>query len=403
MYPGSIDTFYASHPEAESLGYKDHYNLMLNDTTEFAGSYTRTLIRLGIDAECIITNDVRLQSKWKYENNISSGADLLFEQVKSFNPEILWIENFSCLQVDWFKKVREQVLTIKLIVGLHCAPYTRRYLEKLRNSDFVITCTPGIKAALDSEGLRTYMVYHAFDSDLLTRLGRNNSLKTVALTFSGSLITGSSFHADRINMIERLIRENINIEIYVTLEKNLRIKAKQAIYFLSKFLKGIGLGKLRDRFTFFEYGRVLVRDYSGRLKRVNRPPQYGMNMYKLIARSKIVLNIQPGIAGDYAGNMRMFEATGVGCCLLTDNKSNMKELFDTENEVVVYNDTDDCIRKVKWLLEHDEERERIAKAGQKKTLEFHTVENRCRTFIDILNNELNGNKSGLQHLTKETN
>jgi spore maturation protein CgeB len=390
MYTGSIDTFYASHPEAENLGYKDHYNLLISDTTEFAGSYTRNFIKLGVDAECVISNDVRLQAKWRAENHISSDSitDLLLEQVKSFNPEILWVENLTYLTTDWFKKVREQVSSIKLIIALHCAPYTKKFLEKLRNSDFVITCTPGLKAALDNEGLRTYMVYHAFDTDLLSRVDKNTSLPPVPLTFSGSLITGNSFHDDRINMIERLISEKIKLELYITLEKDIRIRAKQAIYFLSQFLRVVGLGKLREKFTFFEYGRVLVNGYSHRLKSINKPPVYGINMYNLIARSRILLNIQPGIAGDYAGNMRMFEATGVGSCLLTDNKSNMKDLFDTENEVVVYNDTDDCIRKAKWLLEHDEERERIAKAGQKKTLEFHTVENRCKTIIEIIRKEL---------------
>ena len=112
-------------------------------------------------------------------------------------------------------------------------------------------------------------------------------------------------------------------------------------------------------------------------------------MFKLFNRSKIVLNFHIGVAGDYAGNMRMFEVTGVGSCLLTDNKKNINDLFIPGSEVVTYDNPDDCIEKAKWLLNHEDERKKIALAGHQRTLKFHTVENRCRTIIDILEEVLN--------------
>jgi len=86
--------------------------------------------------------------------------------------------------------------------------------------------------------------------------------------------------------------------------------------------------------------------------------------------------------------MRMFEVTGVGSCLLTDNKKNMNELFDVDSEVVAYDNPDDCVAKVKWLLDHEEERKKIALAGQQKTLKYHSVENRCRSVVEIIQSEL---------------
>jgi spore maturation protein CgeB len=49
---------------------------------------------------------------------------------------------------------------------------------------------------------------------------------------------------------------------------------------------------------------------------------------------------------------------------------------------------EDCIEKARWLLDHEDERNKVALAGQQKTLKFHTVENRCRTIIEIIENEL---------------
>lgn len=390
MYPGYLESFYRTNPRAKNLSYDEHYNLLINDTTEFAGSYTRNFRKLGINAKCIISNDRVLQSKWKSENKLSSdkNSDILIEQADSFKPDILWIENLSFINHDWFNNIRTKIKSVKLIIAYHCAPYNRNTLEKLRNADFIITCTPGLKQSFENEGLKAYLVYHGFDSELLAKIDKKDDATENKLVFSGSLITGGNFHNSRINLIESLIEEKTDLALYVTLEKNYRIKAKQLIYMLSGFLKRLKLEKLSERIPILEYGKSPVKSYSVALLKANHEPLYGIDMYNLFHRSKIVLNIHIGVAGDYAGNMRMFEVTGVGSCLLTDNKKNMGDLFEADREVIMYDSPEDCINKVKWLLGHDEERGKIARMGQKKTLEMHTVENRCKSIIDIINKEL---------------
>jgi spore maturation protein CgeB len=390
MYPGYLESFHRKNPEAKNLSYEGHYNLLMNDATEFAGSYIRNFRKLGIDAKCIISNDKSLQLKWKSENNVRSGrnSDILFDQVNSFQPDILWIENLTYINNDWFKNVRRNIKTIKLIVAYHCSPYNKDTLEKLRNADFIITCTPGLKLSFENEGLKAYLVYHGFNNELLTRISRNADPNEKNLVFSGSLITGDSFHDSRINLIESLIKEKIDLALYVTLENRYKIKAKQIIYMVASLLKKLKMGSLTESITLFEYGRTYVKNYSDALLRSNHQPLYGIDMYNLFNTSKIVLNIHIGVAGDYAGNMRMFEVTGVGSCLLTDNKRNLSDLFEPGKEIVVYDSQEDCIKKVKWLLEHEHERIQIARMGQKKTLEAHTVEKRCKSIIDIINTEL---------------
>jgi spore maturation protein CgeB len=390
MYPGSLESFYLNNPDTENLSYDDHNSLLVNDTTEFAGSYTRNFRKAGIDTRCIISNDNYLQDKWKSENGLKSNnkSDILFEQINAFKPDILWIEDLNSVNDEWFNNVRKKIRTIKLIIAYHCAAYKKDLIEKLKNADFIITCTPGLKESFENEGLKTYLVYHGFDNELLTRVERNWNSSYNNLTFSGSLITGGSLHNARINLIENLIKEKIDLALYVTLEKSYRIKAKQLIYFLSGLLKKLKLERLTDLFPIFEHGQSPVKSYSDALLRSNHSPLYGIDMYNLFRRSKIVLNLHTGVAGDYAGNMRMFEVTGVGSCLLTDNKKNMNDLFEVNKEVVVYDNQEDCIDKVKWLLEHEHEREEIARSGQRKTLEMHTVENRCKSITDIINREL---------------
>ncbi|MCC7050651.1 MAG: glycosyltransferase family 1 protein, partial [Bacteroidia bacterium] len=82
--------------------------------------------------------------------------------------------------------------------------------------------------------------------------------------------------------------------------------------------------------------------------------------------------------------IRLFEATGIGTCLITDYKDNMSTLFEIDKEVVTYKNMSDCVDKVKWLLNNPEERNKIAKAGQERALKSHTVKNRVAQVNEII-------------------
>ena len=84
----------------------------------------------------------------------------------------------------------------------------------------------------------------------------------------------------------------------------------------------------------------------------------------------------------------MFEATGVGTCLLTDTGWNMKDLYEPDNEVVTYTSVDEAIEKVNYLLENENERASIANAGQKKTLSSHTIFHRCQLIDEVFQSKL---------------
>jgi spore maturation protein CgeB len=390
MYSGYLESFYQNNTGLQKLSFKEHIEFLLQNSTEFAGSYIINFRKLGIEADCVIVNDTDLQRKWAKEKGIrpDNNSDILFDQVKHNKPDILWIEDMSFIDPDWIGAVRHEVKSIRLVVAYHCAPFNSKILENLKAIDFFVTCTPGIKSLFESMGKKSFLVYHGFDPRILSRINNVSESFNHDFIFSGSLISGGDFHNSRIRLIESILKNRINIGLYVNLEKKYRIRIKQSIYILNNLLKKINLENLIEKSRVLKYGKSRVNTYSQNLLKQKELPLYGMDMYNLFCHSKIVLNYHIGIAGDFAGNMRMFEVTGVGSCLLTDNKKNMPELFDTTSEVVVYDNEDDCIAKVKWLLEHEAERKNIALAGQKKTLNYHTVEKRCEILISILKKQL---------------
>src|SRR5674476_20396 len=386
MYSGYLDSFYKKHSGISGLSYQEHKKLLLDDTTEFVAAYIKNFRKIGIEADCVVCNDNQLQRKWSKERNLDPDKkwDILFDQINTFIPDVLWIENLSYVTPGFLKHLHNEIPAIKLIAANHCSPFNSKVLESLGEVDFVITCTPGLKTSIEKLGRKSYLVYHGFDSDLLQRTKAQTNAQLNDFIFSGSLITGGDFHTQRLRLIERILEEKVPIGLYVNLEKTYRIKAKQSIYHFSQLVNKIGLGKSFERFQILKYGKTWVDSYSDTLMSYKKLPVFGIDMLELFLRSKIVLNFHIGVAGDYAGNMRMFEVTGVGSCLLTDNKKNMPELFNIDREVVVYDNEEDCISKVKWLLDHEDQRKKIALAGQKKTLQYHTVENRCKAIFEIM-------------------
>jgi spore maturation protein CgeB len=155
--------------------------------------------------------------------------------------------------------------------------------------------------------------------------------------------------------------------------------------------KKIGLRDLARALPFLKKAYAL-NELPGNLKGIDqiraiaKPPLFGLKMYAALSRSRIAFNIHGDVAGAYAANIRMFEATGVGTCLLTDWKKNIAELFEPDSEIVTYRTTDECLEKIRWLLDHPVECAEIARRGQARTLRDHTVVQRVGQLHEIIMN-----------------
>jgi len=81
---------------------------------------------------------------------------------------------------------------------------------------------------------------------------------------------------------------------------------------------------------------------------------------------------------------RIFEGMACGKMVLCDRLEKSKkldELFIDGEDIVYYNDIVDCVEKMNYYRENEEERERIANNGFKKVLENHTQKQRVDFVI----------------------
>jgi spore maturation protein CgeB len=115
---------------------------------------------------------------------------------------------------------------------------------------------------------------------------------------------------------------------------------------------------------------------------------WGHDMFTALARSKITINNHIGIAENYANNMRLYEATGMGCLLLTDRKSNIADMFEPAREIVCYDNPEECLELIRYYSEHTTEREQIAAAGQHRTLTEHSYVNRTVELLKLFQSHI---------------
>jgi spore maturation protein CgeB len=83
-------------------------------------------------------------------------------------------------------------------------------------------------------------------------------------------------------------------------------------------------------------------------------------------------------------NSRVFELASLGCCVVTNPSSGLKDFFEPDKEMVVVIDAKDAIDKYKWLLSSKEDREMIGKAARQRVIKEHTYLDRAQKILRII-------------------
>lgn len=112
---------------------------------------------------------------------------------------------------------------------------------------------------------------------------------------------------------------------------------------------------------------------------------YGDEISKLFAVSKIHLNFLREQNKD-SHNVRTLEIPGYGGFLLTQRSHEQaEELFIEGKEIACYESVDELKEKIKYYLEHEDERIAIAHAGNIRAKREHQAIHRLQHVIEIAN------------------
>ncbi len=345
FYPAYLDEFNSKNAKLASLTFDQQIAEIIKDGFSAGHMFAPYLKDFGYDTQLIIANWFMAQSKWLNENgfsNIDNMHEIVKLQVEKFRPDILYLSdpiNFDS------KFVRMLEWKPKLVIGWRAAsiPEGTDWSElDLLISHMSYCREKGLE--LGAKHVEHFIPGHPkFITEALGSEG-----KKFDVVFSGQY---SYEHTERNQFLVEVSKAAVSVKNFTP----------------AFFLPASSTDRLPESISQFNHGAVWARE-----------------MYQTLKRGRIILNAHSDIGKkNEAGNMRLFETTGVGSFLLTDYKDNLSDYFQPGSEIETYKNTGELIDKINYYMAHPEEREAIALKGMERCLRDYSMEKRANDF-DLL-------------------
>ncbi len=343
-YAPFLDAHYAGRPGLAEASYDVQWRALMDRFFGTYDAYSHYLGELGHEAHEVVVNCEPLQRAWAREHDVVvprrprlvRDRQLVLAQAEAFGPDVTYVQDLSALTPDVLRALRAQS---RVLVGqIASKPPSRSRLEIFQ---LLVTAAPNLVTLFRQEGLETEFIRLGFDPRVIARL-------EAEAPRSGAVFVGAIGRS-------RTWRSNVVLE---------RAARQVPIDFW-----GYTVGR-----------RPLPSHVRGRY----HGEVWGLDMYDVLARAKLAVNRHGDVTGNHAVNMRLYEATGVGALLVTDAKADLADVFEPGEEVVTYASEGELVEKVRYYLENETERVKIAHAGQQRTLREHTYARRMQELVDVL-------------------
>lgn len=348
-YERALEAIYLARPGLAQAPHDVQLSALMTFSFGTADFYSRGLRALGHEATETVVNARPLQRAWAREYGVRSplfAADgaprrTVLERIQRERPDVLYVQDAHWPTKGFLEEARAHVRLIALQ-----ASYPLSSTVDLSAYDVVFSSFPHYVERFGRVGVPIEYLRLGFGPAVLDRLAHVSRERDAV--FVG---TFTSFHPTASRLFQEVCALT-PVELWGPDTTEAAVPAA--------------------------------------LRRFYRGEAWGLDMYRVLASARIVVNRHGEIAGRYANNMRMYEATGMGAMLVTEARDNLPDLFEPGREVVTYRSGDarDLAEKVTYYLAHEEERAAIARAGQARTLWDHTYDARMREVSAALERRL---------------
>jgi spore maturation protein CgeB len=363
-YEPFLKDLYAQSPGLEESSFDEQMAVRRQSLFGIAGFYSSGFKAHGVDARDLYLNNRPMQLRWAAEQGLrlskqqglfgiakrwfgprarrspelaatpSWAREVLSAQIEQFQPDIILNQAMEFIDA---KSLRALAGRKCRLVGQIAAPWHDQ--EDDRNYDLIVSSLPNFVSRFEERGIRSRFNALAFSPRVLAEVP--SAERDLTVSFVGTL---SVHHTERIKLLA-FLAERIDLNVW-----------------------GLLGGELPSNSPI----RACYRGHA-----------WGRDMFSIFRRSKIVINQHIGIAGGFANNMRLYEATGCGAALVTDRKANLHDLFEVGAEVVDYGDPAECLQQIERLLGDAGACTDLGRAGQARTCRDHTYERRAAELVPI--------------------
>lgn len=406
--------FLELYPHYYEKTYEELQTAWFDQAYNYSDSLAWGMRSLGHVAEEIVYDCEILQKTWAKEHDIffeekNWQLAICLAQLHALKPDIIYLQDIHTLPHDVIKQLKSLVPSLKQLIIFRGHPECDEALARLLSyADLLLVGSPVLLKKCRFFGLNPHLVYHFFDQRILNKIVKSEQKYPFTFTGSSGLGYGMS-HASRYWLLSQLLKKS-SLELWID-----EPDEYEPDVLVHQFKYSVKKGLLRILGQFSPKSLNKMKNYKTPLSHLNKciysawemkeegyplfipsiplkdlyperchAPLFGINMYDQLAKSKISFNKHSNCAQKIADNIRLFQATGVGSCLLTDACENMRALFEPDREIVEYSSQEECLEKVAYLLNHDDVRRQICIKGQERTLRDHTVTNRCHHINELI-------------------
>jgi hypothetical protein len=355
-YPPYIPHFEKKY-QVENLSFEEHRKVLLKDRF-YALHILKPCLDLEPNGFYALWDYEKLQLKWAKEKgwNETDLKKILFAQIEDFQPDVF----YTTASDDLTSKELDDHLTNSITrVCWSAAP--GRSEEAFKAYKTRLTNYPGDVRPLKEAGFRSDLFQPSYDNGMVDYA--KNEERPIDLFFYGQYRAGFDVRNRQIEELLQFKKENPKLNI----KFKIQYKEKEHIYINIPYIR---------RFFRKVYPPKIVRKYS-------EAPVFGLDLYEDLSKSKIVFNAGVDFTKNHKVNMRNFEVLGCGAHMISD-EGIYPDGFEKHKHFSVYKDMDECIAKIKHLLDNSQERLAIAKSGNEMVKQTYTKEKQWLHFQQIV-------------------
>lgn len=389
-----------------NIGWKEIYKKYEDEGVD-RNPFVHHLKDHGISHVQFWINHEQAQKSWADEHNVKFGEkswylDILEAQIIRERPDVIYNTTLTVIPYDFIGKIKGLLKKQCLWVCFYGVKRTGEY-RKFREYDLYLTGFRELESELREENQKTIFFPHYFD-DRYCKINYKTK-KEITFSFIGSLAYRYDNHTfnRRRRLVERLMDETgLRVFSHLTRELNCPRESLRQRWNALRWELYHLIDAFPRPFNFLSKTPILnkVKDwdvrptpdflFNARLTKKVKPPKYGQALYNTLARSRITLNVHGQVDANFgsakfaAGNIRLFEATGAGTCLLTDDLPHIGDFFEPDKEIVTYQSPKDAEEKALFLINNPRECLEIQRRGQHRAWKDHSSSTRAMEFSQIL-------------------
>jgi hypothetical protein len=261
---------------------------------------------------------------------------MIIKEIKLFKPQVVILKDLHFYPRDFRDTLRESGIKIVGFVSNNI-----QHAEVLNSCDLVVSSVPKILDLASQANIPSHYMLPAFDLRNIEFASNKREFNTV---FAGSIYGNTVDFLRGIKEVDKSLRIYSPISFIPILKKH-----------------------------------NLLEQYFGEA--------WGSEVYEIYGKSKIVVNRHGEVARNLSANMRLFEGTGMGACVITEASSNLKDLFTPFEEVIPYQSHNDAAKQVENSLSNRTWSE-IGNRAQLRVFQDHTTGKRYSILLEVIANLL---------------